>query len=157
MSTAAEHPSADVRGVITECPSCHQKNRLAYSHLEETTRCGKCKTELPRVAAPVEVASAAEFDALIATSSLPVVVDFWAPWCGPCRMVAPEIQKVASRQAGRLLVVKVNTDEVEGVGDRLGIRSIPTMAVFKNGREVVRTAGARPASDIEAFVNSALR
>ncbi len=72
-------------------------------------------------------------------------------------MVAPEIQKVASRQAGRLLVVKVNTDAVDGVGDRLGIRSIPTMAVFRDGREVARTSGARPASDIEAFVSNALR
>ena len=153
MSTAI----ADDRGVITECPSCHQKNRVAYSRLQEPTRCGRCKTELPRVGAPVDVATRAEFDSLLSASSLPVVVDFWAPWCGPCKMVAPEIQKVASRQAGRLLVVKVNTDEVEGVGDRLGIRSIPTMAVFKDGREVARTSGARPASDIEAFVSNALR
>ncbi len=153
MSTAI----ADDRGVITECPSCHQKNRVAYSRLQEPTRCGRCKTELSRVGEPVEVATAAEFDTLLSSSSLPVVVDFWAPWCGPCRMVAPEIQKVASRQAGRLLVVKVNTDAVDGVGDRLGIRSIPTMAVFRDGREVARTSGARPASDIEAFVSNALR
>ncbi|HUK35620.1 MAG TPA: thioredoxin TrxC [Vicinamibacterales bacterium] len=148
---------ADERGVITECPSCHQKNRLTYSRLQETTRCGRCKTELPRVNNPVEVTTAAEFDSLISSASLPVVVDFWAPWCGPCRMVAPEIEKVASRRAGQWLVVKVNTDEVAGVGDRLGIRSIPTMAVFKDGREVTRTAGARPASDIDAFVSNALR
>ncbi len=153
MSTAV----ADERGVITECPSCHQKNRLAYERLHDTTRCGRCKTPLPQVGSPVDVATAAEFDSLIATASLPVVIDFWAPWCGPCRMVAPEIQKVAARQAGRLLVVKVNTDEVDGVGERLGIRSIPTMAVFNNGREIARTAGARPASDIEAFVSNALR
>jgi thioredoxin 2 len=149
--------AGDERGVITECPSCHQKNRLMYSRLSEATRCGRCKTELRHVSAPVEVATSAEFDNLISTSALPVVVDFWAPWCGPCRMVAPEIEKVASRQAGRLLVVKVNTDAVAGVGDRLGIRSIPTMAVFRGGREVARTSGARPASDIEAFVSNALR
>jgi thioredoxin 2 len=153
MSTAI----ADDRGVITECPSCHQKNRVAFSRLEEPTRCGRCKTELPHVGAPVDVTTAAEFDSLLSTSSLPVVVDFWAPWCGPCKMVAPELQKVAARQAGKLLVVKVNTDEVDGLGDRLGIRSIPTMAVFKSGREVGRTSGARPASDIEAFVSNALR
>jgi thioredoxin 2 len=148
--------AGDERGVIVECPSCHQKNRLAYSRLPEKTQCGKCKAGLPNVSAPVEVSTAAEFDSLISASAIPVVVDFWAPWCGPCRMVAPEIEKVASRNAGQLLVVKVNTDEVAGVGDRLGIRSIPTMAVFSSGREIARTSGARPAKDIEAFVTSAL-
>jgi len=153
MSTIA----ADERGVIVDCPSCHQKNRLAYARLPEKTQCAKCKTELPAVTRPVEVSTAAEFDNLIASSALPVMVDFWAPWCGPCRMVAPEIEKVASRKAGQWLVVKVNTDAVAGVGDRLGIRSIPTMAVFNGGREIARTAGARPAPDIEAFVANALR
>ena len=149
--------AGDERGVIVECPSCHQKNRLVYSRLPEKTQCGKCKTELPGVTKPVEVSSAEGFDSLIASSSLPVMVDFWAPWCGPCRMVAPEVEKVASRKAGEWLVVKVNTDDVEGVGARLGIRSIPTMAVFNGGREIARTAGARPASDIETFVGAALR
>ena len=146
----------DDRGIITNCPSCGQKNRLAYDHLSDAVRCGRCKAELPAAAAPVEVATAADFDHLVASASLPIVVDFWAPWCGPCRMVAPELEKVAARQAGRVLVAKVNTDAVEGVGERLGIRSIPTMAVFKGGREVARTTGARPAADIEAFVNGAL-
>jgi len=149
--------AGDERGAIVECPSCHQKNRLAYSRLPEKTQCGKCKAELPGVSQPVEVSSASEFNGLISSSSLPVMVDFWAPWCGPCRMVAPEVEKVASRKAGEWLVVKVNTDAVEGVGDRLGIRSIPTMAVFNGGREIARTAGARPASDIESFVGAALR
>jgi thioredoxin 2 len=146
----------DERGVIVDCPSCQQRNRVAYSRLRDTTRCAKCKTELANVGVPVEVSTAAEFDSLVSSADLPVVVDFWAPWCGPCRMVAPEIAKVASRQAGKFLVVKVNTDEVEELGARLGIRSIPTMAVFNAGREVARTAGARPAADIEAFVSNAI-
>jgi thioredoxin 2 len=152
MSTLA----ADDRGVIASCSGCGQKNRLAYDRLSETVRCGRCKAELPTAAAPVEVTHAADFDNLVASASIPVVVDFWAPWCGPCRMVAPEIEKVASRQAGRLLVVKVNTDAVDDLGRRLRIMSIPTMAVYEGGREIARTTGARPAGDIEAFVAGAL-
>ena len=89
-------------------------------------------------------------------ASLPIVVDFWAPWCAPCRMVAPEVAQVAARQAGRWLVVKVNTEALPELGERFGIRSIPTMAVFRGGVEVARTAGARPAADIEAFVRQSL-
>ena len=90
-------------------------------------------------------------------SNVPVVVDFWAPWCGPCRMVAPELIKVAARNAGRLLVLKVNTDALTDLGERFAIRSIATLAVFAAGREVARTAGARPAADIEAFVENATK
>ena len=146
----------DARGIITSCPACGQKNRLTYERLTDTVRCGRCKAELPAASVPVDVAEAADFDHLVASSSVPVVVDFWAPWCGPCKMVAPELEKVAARQAGRVVVAKVNTDAVAGVGDRLGIRSIPTMAVFKGGREIARTTGARPAADIEAFIAGAL-
>jgi thioredoxin 2 len=145
----------DPQGVIVTCPECGQKNRLAYERLGDTVRCPACKTGLSAPASPIEADSAAHFDALVAGSSLPVVVDFWAPWCGPCRMVAPELQKVAVRQAGKLLVVKVNTDELNDLGARFGIRSIPTMAVFAGGQEVARTSGARPANDIEAFVAQA--
>ena len=140
----------DERGVIVECSSCGQRNRSPFTATQ--TRCGKCKAPMPPVAEPVEIPSAAAFDAAVAQSPLPVVVDFWAPWCGPCRMVAPELARVASTHAGRYLVVKVNTDSVPELGERFGIRSIPTMAVFQGGREVGRTTGARPAADIEAFV-----
>ena len=146
----------DDRGVILPCPKCGQKNRIAYERLSEPVRCGKCKTELSPPSEPVEVGLAADFDRIVAKASVPVVVDFWAPWCGPCKMVAPELQKVAARQAGRMLIVKVNTDAVGELGDRFGIRSIPTLAVFANGREVARTSGARPAADIEAFVDQAV-
>jgi thioredoxin 2 len=147
----------DERGVIAVCPACGQKNRLAYERLNDTVRCGRCKTTLPATSVPVEVAQASDFDHLVASASIPIVVDFWAPWCGPCRMVAPEIEKVAARQAGRLLVAKVNTEALGSLGERLGIRSIPTMAVYQNGREIARTTGARPAADIETFVDGALR
>src|SRR5262245_65536712 len=103
-------PELDDRGVIVTCPACEKKNRLAYDRLATASRCGQCKQPLPQLSIPVEVPRADLFDRLISSSSLPVVVDFWAPWCGPCRMVAPELAKVAARQAGRVLAVKVNTD-----------------------------------------------
>jgi thioredoxin 2 len=106
-------------------------------------------------AEPVDVTASAQFDRLVFSASVPVVVDYWAPWCGPCRMVAPEMAKVAARNVGRLLVVKVNTDALPDLGERFGIRSIPTLAVFAGGREVTRTTGARPAADIERFVTEA--
>src|SRR3989441_12491419 len=146
----------DERGILITCPNCGRRNRMKYEGLGKVFRCGQCKSELRPLGEPVDLHSDLVFDALISRSALPVLVDFWAPWCGPCKMVAPEIRKVANRKAGQLLIVKVNTDEVAGVGDRLGIRSIPTMAVFKGGREIARTAGARPASDIEAFIANAL-
>jgi thioredoxin 2 len=144
----------DQRGLITVCPSCGQKNRVAFSAKE--TRCGRCKTALPAAGEPVEVHQAREFDALIRDATHPVVVDFWAPWCGPCRMVAPELAWVAAANAGRFVVVKVNTDEVPELGERFRIRSIPTMAVFRGGKEIARTTGAMPAAQIEAFVNGAI-
>jgi thioredoxin 2 len=146
----------DDRGVVITCPSCGQKNRLAYERLADPMKCGRCKTELGAPSVPIDILNSADFDRLIARSSIPVVVDYWAPWCGPCRMVAPELKKVAARQAGRYLVVKVNTDALNDLGARFGIQSIPTMAVFSGGREVARTSGARPAPDIEAFVASSL-
>ena len=145
----------DDRGLIVSCPSCGQKNRLAYERLGDEVRCGKCKQTLQSPAEPIELHSTADFDLLVARSSLPVVVDYWAPWCGPCRTVAPELKKVAARQPGKMIVVKVNTDELSDLGQRHNIRSIPTLAVFAGGKEVARTAGARPADQIEAFVAQA--
>jgi thioredoxin 2 len=154
MSTTLE---LDDRGIVVACAACGKKNRLAYSRLGEAVRCGQCKEALTAPGVPIELHSAADFDRLVAASSLPVVVDYWAPWCGPCRMVTPELQKVAARQAGRLIVVKVNTDELSDLGQRFTIRSIPTLAVFAGGKEVARTTGARPASEIEAFVTQAVK
>jgi len=145
----------DERGIVVACSSCGRNNRLPYNRLDHPVRCANCKTALAPPSEPIEVTRSDEFDRLVRESAIPVVVDYWAPWCGPCRMVAPELVKVAGRNAGRFLVVKVNTDALTDLGERFGIRSIPTLAVFAGGREVARTAGARPAADIEAFVENA--
>ena len=144
----------DDRGIVISC-TCGQKNRLTYEHLGDPARCGRCKQPLAAPGVPIEVTTSEDFDRLISRASIPVVVDYWAPWCGPCRMVAPELAKVAARAAGRFLVVKVNTDAVPELGQRFAVRSIPTLAVFAGGREAARTSGARPAADIEAFVADA--
>jgi thioredoxin 2 len=149
------HADFDDRGLVVACPACGRKNRLTYERLGVPARCGQCKQDVQLPSSPLEIGSTPDFDRLVGSASIPIVVDFWAPWCGPCRMVAPELAKVAARAAGRFLVVKVNTDVLNDLGQRLNIRSIPTLAVFSGGREVARTAGARPAADIEAFVQQA--
>jgi thioredoxin 2 len=148
-------PQLDERGFIIGCPSCAQRNRVAFSTRE--ARCGRCKSALPPPSQPIEVPDARAFDSLVRDARHPVVVDFWAPWCGPCRMVAPELARVAASNAGRFVVVKVNTDAVPELGERFRIRSIPTMAIFEGGKEVARTSGAMPAAQIESFVNGAVR
>ena len=143
---------ADNRGLLTTCPKCGQRNRLKYEALKRTFRCGKCQTELRVPSVPVDVKSDLVFDALVSRSALPVLVDFWAPWCGPCKMVAPEVRKVANETAGHLLVAKVNTEEVPSLAQRFRVTAIPTMALFKNGFEVARQAGAMPAPAIRKFI-----
>ncbi len=143
----------DERGLISVCLSCSQRNRIAFNARQ--ARCGRCKTELAAVGEPIEVPDERAFDAMVSGAALPIVVDFWAPWCGPCRMVAPELARVASARAGALFVLKVNTDQVTSLGERFRIRSIPTLAVLHGGREVTRTTGVMPAAEIEALVRSA--
>jgi thioredoxin 2 len=145
---------ADEKGVRVSCPACGQANRIPFARLADEGKCGKCGQGLPVPAAPVEVPGEAEYAALIAESVLPVLVDYWAPWCGPCRMVAPEMEKVAATWAGRLVVAKANTEDLPGVAQRERIMSIPTMAVFREGRRVASMSGAMPARDIEAFLRA---
>ena len=146
----------DRDGVLMKCPSCGTTNRMKFAALERATQCGKCHTALPLPSEPIDVPNAELFQALTSTSSVPVVVDFWAAWCGPCRMVAPEIKKAAEHLKGRALVVKVDTDANQELGARYNIRSIPTIAVFQGGREVNRVSGVRPASAIEALIPQAV-
>jgi thioredoxin 2 len=148
--------SIDRAGVIVTCSGCGRANRLAFASLGKATRCGHCKSMLQAPAAPIEITDSGVFEAAVSASALPLLVDFWAPWCGPCRMVGPELERVARANAGRYLVVKVNTDELTDIAARFRIRSIPTLALVHGGRELDRIAGARAAPDIEAFAAAAL-
>ena len=146
----------DPRGLLVSCPNCGQRNRMRYEALGKTFRCGKCKMEMSPPAEPVDVESETVFDSLTNRSAFPVLVDFWAPWCGPCKMVAPEFVKVARAAAGLFLVAKVNTEHLPGLSSRFRVTAIPTMIVFRNGREVARQAGAMPAPAIRKFVDAAV-
>jgi thioredoxin 2 len=146
----------DTLGVLTSCPQCSSRNRIPFRSIGQETRCGHCKTPLSPPNEPVEVGGSEQFDALTRECPLPVFVDFWAEWCGPCKMLAPELQKVGRSAAGRVLVAKVNTEEVSDVAARYRISSIPTMVLVRNGQEVGRVSGAQPAQNILSFLRSQL-
>jgi thioredoxin 2 len=132
------------------CPPCGAVNRVPSDRLDQHPKCGKCGAEvLP--AHPVEL-DTASFDQFISRNDLPVLVDFWAPWCGPCKMFAPTFTQMAGQYLGRVRFAKVNTEVEQGLAARHGIRSIPTLALFKGGREVDRVAGALPAQQLQDWL-----
>jgi thioredoxin 2 len=124
------------------CTECKAINRIPVRHLADTGKCGKCKAPLPPQNVPIEVASESQFDDIVSASRVPVLVDFWAPWCGPCRSVAPEVKKAAHNLAGKAIVLKVDTDALGELAQRFQIQSIPNFAVFSGGRLVRQRAGA---------------
>lgn len=133
--------------MIVSCPACGAKNRLPATRLSEAPKCGRCQARVV-ASEPIAALSAADFDELVSGSPLPVVVDFWAAWCGPCRMVAPELEKLAKAKAGEVVVAKVDTEALPEVASRYGIQGIPTFIVFKGGREATRASGAMPAEQL---------
>ncbi|MBA2431199.1 MAG: thioredoxin [Chthoniobacterales bacterium] len=147
----------DEQGLLLACPQCGQRNRLRYEGFGTTFRCGKCRSELSPPAVPIDLASERVFTALTTRSTLPVLVDFWAPWCGPCKMVAPEFTKVAAASAGRWIVAKVNTEQLPELASRFRINSIPTMVVLQRGTEIAREMGALPAARITQFLEQSIR
>lgn len=144
--------TADERGLIVSCPQCGQNNRLPYPRIGQRPRCAKCGQEMPHPALPVEIEDEPSFDALTTNSRLPVLIDFWAPWCGPCKMIAPEVAKVAAQGEGRWIVAKLNTEILPGPAQRYRVTSIPLLVLAHRGREIARQAGARPAPAIQQFI-----
>ena len=134
------------------CPHCHTGNRVPQQRLGEQPRCGACKAPLFG-GQPVEL-DAAAFERHVTTSDLPVVVDFWAPWCAPCRMMAPIFAGAVLELEPHVRLVKVNTDEAQQLAMRFGIRSIPTLAIFKGGKEHARTAGVMDGPRFVAWVRA---
>jgi len=123
------------------CPHCAAINRIPADRLHDGPKCGECKAKIDPAAPPADVDDAA-LKLLIATAPVPVLVDFWAPWCGPCRTLGPHVADLAVRHAGRLIVVKLNTQDHHGYPTALGVRSIPTLCVFKDGELAHRQVGA---------------
>ena len=135
--------------MIVECPSCGQRNRVPAARSADRARCGKCREAIAPVSTAVPIESAADFDEAL-RGERPVLVDFWAAWCGPCRMVAPEVEKLARAHAGEIVVAKVDTEALPDVAARYAIRGIPTLILFRNGREARRVSGAMSAPQIES-------
>jgi thioredoxin 2 len=136
--------------MLIVCPHCLTTNRVPEERLQESPTCGHCKKELLG-AVPVALDDAS-FDKVVAKTELPVVVDFWAEWCGPCHAMAPQYAQAATQMKGRALFAKVDSDASPRTSARLGIRSIPTLLLMKGGREVKRQAGATQAAQIVDWV-----
>ena len=133
------------------CPSCSTRNRTPVV-AKGKLRCAKCRTDLPWLGD----VSASEFTPVVSTSTLPVLVDLWAPWCGPCRTIAPALVQLAGERAGSLRIAKVNVDDAPGVSESLRVKGIPTMVLFRDGKEIARQVGAVPLASIRTWLDGAL-
>ncbi len=141
---------SDVKHIV--CPSCHATNRIPSAKLSENPSCGKCHEAL-FTGLPVELNSI-NFQQHINRNDVPVVVDFWAPWCGPCKSMAPAFEQASAELSPEVRLAKLNTEDEQSIAGQLNIRSIPTMVLFKNGREVSRQSGALSVAEIKSWVKN---
>lgn len=137
---------------VIACEACGKKNRVP-AVARGIARCAQCHTALPWMAE----ADTATFDAVADSTRIAVLVDLWAPWCGPCRMVSPALERLARANAGRVKLVKVNVDEAPAISERFGVRGIPTLLVLRRGSVVARQTGAPPEPALQAWLEGALR
>ncbi len=140
--------------IISPCPACGTKNRVSAGHLADTGRCGACKASLPPLREPLDVDEAA-FDEILRVSKVPILTDFWAAWCGPCRMAAPEVKKLAEQMSGRAVVLKVDTESHPGIAARYRVQGIPNFIVFRGGKPVMQQAGVASAAQMRQWLERA--
>jgi len=152
QSCAARVNNVATHGESVACPFCQTLNRVDLTRLEQHPKCGNCGRPI-LLDRPIAV-SDATFDRVTTDTTVPVVVDFYADWCGPCKMMAPLLDDVAHQRAGQLLVLKLDTDKNPATQQRFGVRGIPTLIVFRGGEEVSRRVGAVPPAELDAFLNA---